>query len=66
MPGRILESEILCLRQNSNQERRIAFNLGEMPPHDGVHDHARVRVFNAFGEEKFTFLVKPADEFLKY
>jgi hypothetical protein len=36
-----------------------------MPPHDGVHDYARVDVVNALGAEKFTLLVEPADESLE-
>jgi hypothetical protein len=35
-----------------------------MPPHNGVQDHARVRIVYAFGAEKFTLLIEPADEFL--
>ena len=56
--------KILCLRQNSGHQCRVAFNLGKMPPHNGVHDHARVRIVYAFGAEKFTLLIEPADEFL--
>jgi hypothetical protein len=32
-----------------------------MPPHNGIHDYARVRIVNAFGAERFTLLAKPAE-----
>jgi hypothetical protein len=56
---------ILSLRQNSDHQCRSASNLGKMPPHDGVQDHARVRIVKASSAEKFTLLAKPADEFLQ-
>ena len=36
-----------------------------MPPHHGVHDHARIRIVDALGAEKFALLLEPADEFLE-
>jgi hypothetical protein len=50
---------------NRDYQYRIAFSLGKMPSHHGVHDHARVRTVDAFGAEKFTLLGEPADEFLE-
>ena len=60
-----MQLEILPLRQNSDYQSRIAFNLGKMPSHNGIHDHARVRIVNALGAEKFPLLVEAADEFLE-
>jgi len=59
-----VELRILRLCQNSDYQCRIVFNLGKMPPQNRVHDHARVRIVDALGAEKFRLLVEPADEFV--